>query len=51
VWFWFVNFIPNPDADFIFQQNDYIAIIGFPENIKVFKESMTMGADLNSGIL
>ena len=34
------EFIPNPDADFIFQPDDYIAIIGTPENKKLFDEIM-----------
>jgi monovalent cation:H+ antiporter-2, CPA2 family len=34
------GFIPNPDAAFIFQPEDYIAIIGMPENKKLFNETM-----------
>ena len=34
--------IPNPDAKFVFEAGDYIAIIGLPENKKKF-ESMIIG--------
>jgi monovalent cation:H+ antiporter-2, CPA2 family len=34
------EFIPNPDAEFIFKPEDYIAIIGMPENKKLFNEKM-----------
>jgi CPA2 family monovalent cation:H+ antiporter-2 len=34
------EFIPNPDVIFIFQPGDYIAIIGIPENKKLFINSM-----------
>jgi monovalent cation:H+ antiporter-2, CPA2 family len=34
------KFIPNPDAAFILQPEDYVAIIGLPENKKLFNETM-----------
>ncbi len=34
------EFIPNPGVNFIFQPGDYIAIIGMPENKKLFTDSM-----------
>jgi monovalent cation:H+ antiporter-2, CPA2 family len=34
------EFIPNPDAEFVFKPEDYIAIIGMPENKKLFNETM-----------
>ncbi|MFH0975328.1 MAG: cation:proton antiporter [Spirochaetota bacterium] len=32
------EFLPNPDAGFIFRTGDYVAVIGLPEDIKRFKE-------------
>jgi CPA2 family monovalent cation:H+ antiporter-2 len=32
------KFIPNPDAKFIFQDGDFIAIIGLPENKQLFEK-------------
>ncbi|MDY6934425.1 MAG: cation:proton antiporter [Spirochaetota bacterium] len=32
--------IPNPDVNFIFEENDYMAIIGLPENIALFENTM-----------
>ena len=34
------EFIPNPDPDFIFENGDRIAIIGLPENKKIFNDLM-----------
>lgn len=36
------DFIPNPDPDFIFKPTDRIAIIGLPENKKLFNDLMTV---------
>ncbi len=36
------EFIPNPEAEFVFQGGDYIAIIGLPENKKIFSELMML---------
>lgn len=35
------SFIPNPNAEFIFQIGDYVAIIGLPENKKSFEELLS----------
>jgi CPA2 family monovalent cation:H+ antiporter-2 len=32
--------IPNPEADFIFDEGDHVAIIGLPENKKIFEKEM-----------
>jgi monovalent cation:H+ antiporter-2, CPA2 family len=34
------EFIPNPDASFIFETGDFIAVIGMPENKKLFTAAM-----------
>lgn len=34
------KFIPNPEVDFVFQPGDLVAVIGLPENKRLFEELM-----------